>query len=88
MRKHDRGAGTRQQSVDFASANYGLPAGTYTIEAAYSDGSGTNFSSSTDDSHKLTVNAAGTSIQASNAGATYFDLHERTPRETPIQARI
>jgi fibronectin-binding autotransporter adhesin len=59
------------------SVSYPLPAGTgagsYTIEAAYTDSTG-NFANSSDSSHSLTVTsttAAGTSTTASNATASF-----------------
>jgi hypothetical protein len=57
-----------------ASVTYSLPAGTvagtYTINASYSDASG-NFASSSDTTHKLTINTASTTIKASNATASF-----------------
>jgi len=57
-----------------ASVNYSLPAGTaggsYTIKAAYGDGSG-NFAASLDTAHTLTISAAPTTTTASNATASF-----------------
>ena len=57
-----------------ASVSYSLPAntaaGTYTIEANYSDSTG-KFAISSDTTHNLTVNAASTTTTASNATATF-----------------
>jgi autotransporter-associated beta strand protein len=56
-----------------ASATYalpaGVPAGTYTIQATY-DGT-TNLDASTDATHQLTVNPAGTTTAASAAATTF-----------------
>ena len=56
-----------------ASANYTLPAGlaggTYTIKAAYSGG--TDFGTSSDSSHTLTVGAAATTTAAKSVTITY-----------------
>jgi hypothetical protein len=70
--------GTKQStSVDssgHASVTYVLPAGTaagsYTIDASYSDSAG-NFATSSDTSHTLTVNPAPTSTLASDATANF-----------------
>ncbi len=57
-----------------ATASYalpaGTPAGTYTIEANYSDNAG-NFATSSDNTHKLTVAGASTTTSASNATANF-----------------
>jgi hypothetical protein len=57
-----------------ASVSYALPtgstAGSYTIEADFSDSSG-NFASSSDNTHTLTVSAASTTTTATSATATY-----------------
>jgi hypothetical protein len=57
-----------------ASATYVLPggtaAGTYTIEADYSDSAG-NFDTSSDNTQTLTVNAAATTTTANSATATF-----------------
>ncbi len=56
-----------------ASASYTLPGGTaagsYTIDAVYNPGS--NFTTSSDTTHTLTVSAAGTTTTAANATATF-----------------
>jgi hypothetical protein len=57
-----------------ASVSYIVPAGTaagsYTIEADYSDSTG-KFAPSSDNTHKLTINAAATTITASNATVSF-----------------
>ena len=56
-----------------ASASYSLPAGTasgsYTIQASYNGTA--NFASSTDNTHLLTISAAGSTTVASNASALF-----------------
>ncbi len=56
-----------------AAATYTLPggtnAGTYTIVASYTAAG--NFTSSSDNSHTLTVNAAGTTISSANQSTTF-----------------
>jgi hypothetical protein len=58
-----------------ASVQYALPGGTaagsYTIEADYSDSSGNNFATSSDKTHSLTVSAASTTTTATSATATF-----------------
>ena len=56
-----------------ASVSYALPAGTasgsYAIQAVYNGA--TNFSGSSDNTHRLTINAAGTTTAASSQTASY-----------------